>query len=482
MKLRLLSTCVALIAITACATASKNVGIDPAATGDGGTGDGGGIVGEDGEEDPALQPPHSLGSIVLGEAHGTGAGGSTRSTPIVTATFLPDAMLTKSCKKKIEGGCEILAVAKCTQVTTTSTGCPTSEVCTLDDTCASVCKPTVTAVACEEGCGADEVCKPSTTAGKPGTCVKVQTFDAGPLAFSGTTTTITMFPPYRFETTGQGAPFLGGSELRVQAQGALEAGFEAFDEKFTATTFVQTSPPLSKITRAVVFGTGAVPVGWAPSAGSAGDSVIVTVSGPGGTATCKMKDAVAKFDIPRAIVKAAQGEDAIGTTPVSISITRQRKEIHKDKKAKGELATTPVKPEAWLELVTQSTETTSFQGCTGSGQTLCDDTCTDLKFDAENCGTCGKVCGSTQTCNTGVCTGNTTGCVSCKSNARAGVCSSQAQTCNLDIACSDLSFCIQNCTTAACVSTCNSTYPTGVGPFAALNSCWNTQCASACPF
>jgi hypothetical protein len=475
LKLRLLSTLVALIAVTACATASKSSG-DPNLTDDGGTPDGGGSP-DDGEDDPALQPPHSLGSIVLGEAHGTGA--SSRSTPIVTATFIPDALLTKSCKKKIDGGCEILEVPKCTKVTTTSTGCATGETCSFDDGCTAICKPFVT---CDVTCAADEVCKSSGTTGAAGTCVKVQTFDAGPLAFSGTTTTITMFPPYHFETTGQGAPFLGGSELRVQAQGALQAGFEKFDEKFTATTFIQTDPPLAKIPRATVFGSDAVPVGWAPSTASTTDNVIISVSGSAGTATCKVKDTLAKFDIPRSVVKAAQGETALANAPVSISVTRQRKEIHKDKHAKGELAITPVKPDGWLELVTQSTESTSFQGCTGTGQTLCQDMCVDLNFDNTNCGMCGRACLSGQTCSSGSCTGSTTGCVSCKTNAKAGVCSSQSSSCELDVNCSNLSFCVSQCTTASCVSNCNSTYSLGVTKFQPLKSCWDSQCASACPF
>jgi len=141
-----------------------------------------------------------------------------------------------------------------------------------------------------------------------------------------------------------------------------------------------------------------------------------------------------------------------------------------------------VKPEGWIELITQSTETTSFQGCTGSGQTLCDDVCVDLKFDVENCGACGKVCTSAQTCNSGTCTGSTTSCISCKSNAKVGACSSQSQQCELDVNCSNLSYCVSQCTTASCVSSCNSTYSLGVTKFAPLKSCWDTQCASSCPF
>lgn len=478
MKLGLLSALGAIVAITvtACATSTKVSG-DPSGGLDGGSPDGDTLV-DDGDEDPSTQPPHSLGTIVLGESHG--ASGSTRSAPIVSATFSPDATLGKSCKTKIAGGCEILAAPKCTKSATSASGCLANEFCSFNDACAAVCTPsTTTTTTCETECGEGEVCK---VTGTTASCVKVQTFDAGPIAFSGTTTTITLFPPYRFETTGQGAPFLGGATIQVQAQGALEAGFEKFDEKFTATTFVQTDPPLGKIPRATVFGTGAIPVGWAPSAASTSDSVIVTVTGSAATVTCKMKDTVAKFDIPRAVVKAAQGETSESTAPVSISITRQRKEVHKDKTAKGELALTPVQPVAWLELVTQSSETASFQGCTGSAQQLCGDVCTDVNFDTKNCGACGKVCTATQTCNSGACTGTTTGCVSCKSNAKAGVCASQSSSCELDVNCSDLSFCIGQCTTATCVSNCNSSYPQGVTKFAPLKSCWDTQCASSCPF
>ena len=479
MKLGLLSALgvvVTIAAVTACATSTKVSG-DPNGGPDGGTGDADALV--DDNDDPSTQPPHSLGSIVLGESHG--ASGSARSTPIVTATFIPDAALQKSCKTKIAGGCEIVAAPKCIKSTTTGTGCLSNEACMFDETCTAVCKAfsTTTPITCETQCGLNEVCK---VTGTKAACVKVQTFDAGPIAFSGTTTTITLFPPYSFETTGQGAPFLGGSELRVQAQGALEAGFEKFDEKFTATTFVQTDPPLGKIPRATVFGTGAIPVGWAPSAASTSDSVIVTVTGSAGTATCKMKDTVAKFDIPRAVVKAAQGESAASTAPISISITRQRKEVHKDKVAKGELALTPVQPVGWLELVTQSSESASFQGCTGSGQSLCDDVCTDTSFDIENCGACGKVCTSGQTCNSGVCTGSTTSCITCKSNAKVGACSTQSSNCELNSSCSGLSFCVSQCTTATCVSNCNASYPAGVSPFAPLKACWGAQCAASCPF
>ena len=479
MKLCLLSSSlVALLAISACATSTKS-GVDPAPTEDGGAPEGGPAV-DDGVDDPALQPPHSLGSIVLGEAHGSGA--SARSTPIVSATFVPDAILGKSCKKTIEAGCEIQQVPKCTKVVGSTSGCSTNEICSLDTTsCAAVCKPFAT-VSCTKACAEDEICTlPAGSTGTAGSCVKVESFDAGPLAFSGTTTTITMFPPYRFETTGQGAPFLGGSELRVQAQGAIDAGFEKFDEKFTATTFLQTSPSLAKIPRATVFGSSAIPIGWKPSTASTTDNIIITVTGSGGTASCKMKDALAKFDIPRTVVQAAQGVGSVGTSPVSISVTRQRKEIHKDKHAKGVLALATIKPDGWLELVTQSTESASFQGCTSTGQTLCNDVCVDVTFDRNNCGSCGNVCSYVQSCSSGSCTGGGTTCVSCKSTAKSGTCSSQSAQCELDPTCSNLSFCVSQCSNSTCVSNCESSYPGAATKFAPLKSCLAGQCGSLCP-
>lgn len=479
MKLRLLSSLVAFLgtaALAACATSSQAVSLDPS---DGGA-DSGAIL-EEGDDDPANQPPHSLGSIVLGETHGSGSGtgASTRSTPVVSATFLPDALAAKSCKKAIAGGCEITATPKCTDSTTTSSGCLSNEVCTLDDSCESVCKKVVT---CAESCLSDEVCTAKSLTAITGTCVKVQSFDAGPIAFSGTTTSITLFPPYSFQSDGRGAPFLGGSQLRVQAQGALEAGFEAFDETFTSTTFVQTSPALSKIPRSTIYGSGAIPVGWAPSAASQTDSVIITVTGTGGSATCKVKDVDAQFSIPRSVVKAAQGADADASAPVSISVTRQRKELHKDKKAKGELTTGTVQPEGWLELVTTSTESASFQGCTSAAQTLCDDTCTTLSSDPENCGACGNACAANQLCSSGTCVINSAACSSCKSTAQSGVCSSQYSTCSATTDCYYLASCVRSCTTAACVSSCNSSYPGGQTAFASLKSCWDTQCYSSCGF
>src|SRR5829696_5672433 len=63
-------------------------------------------------DDPANQPPHSLGTIVLGESHAAGSSGTT--APIVSATFVPDAMKARACTKKLDASCEIVERAKCT--------------------------------------------------------------------------------------------------------------------------------------------------------------------------------------------------------------------------------------------------------------------------------------------------------------------------------------------------------------------------------
>lgn len=479
MKLRLLSTFAAFFsvaAVAACATSTQTKIADQAP--DGTTPDGTTTPAEEESDDPALQPPHSLGTILLGEAHGSG---TSRSTPIVSATFIPDAILGKACTKKLTDECVIQEVPKCTKVTSSSTGCNSNELCSFDTSCKATCKAIAV---CETSCEKDEVCKATSASSTStvGECVKVGSFDAGPIAFSGTTTSITMFPPYSFESTGSGAPFLGGAELHVQASGATEAGFEKFDEKFTATTFLQTSPSLAKIPREKIFGSGSIPIAWAPAA----DTILITITGAGGSATCKVKDSLGKFDVPRSVVKAAQGDGTSTTTSstsLSISVSRQRKEVKKDKHAKSSLDYLTVKPDGWLELVTLSTESASFQGCS-TGQDICGDTCTDVTYDTQNCGACGKTCLSGQSCSNGTCSGGSSSgtCTSCRSNAKVGSCSTYNTACQANFDCSDLSYCAASCTTASCITSCESQYPAGVTKWSPLKSCLSSYCSSSCGF
>ena len=130
MKLPLFGVTLALSGVLASACSSGS-----ALNGGGGGGPGGPPSSVDppagGDDDPANQAPHSLGSIVLGEAHASGDAG--KSTPIVSATFVPDASQLVSCKTKLEAGCELQKIAMCAKNATSKTGCDANEACTVND-------------------------------------------------------------------------------------------------------------------------------------------------------------------------------------------------------------------------------------------------------------------------------------------------------------------------------------------------------------
>ncbi len=473
MKLHLLSTLVgpqartafggccglvAALAIAACATSPSALVLEGQPDGGPGGLDGGDASGPAPDDDDVTkQPPHSLGTITLGETHVSATGTTPKPTAIVAASFFPDALLTKQCRKSLEAGCYIQEIPKCTKVTTTSNGCNTGELCKYDDACKPAC---VTTPTCSTACKEDEVCEASL--GTSGVCTKKPVFDAGVLAFSGTTTPITLYPPYTFDPTGaQGAPFLAGVDLRVQGAGAVEAGFEKFDEQFKATSFIQMNPQLAKIGRDKIFGTGALPVVWTPGE----DQVVISITSLGGTATCKVDDKPGKFDVPRTVVKAALGTPAPGTETaaqsLSLSVARVRKEVKKTARAKGTLGSQKVIPEGWLELTTMSTESGSFTGC-ASTQTVCAETC----------------CSSGYTCDNGTCKlGGGTTCESCLTTN----CSTYNSACTADSYCSALKSCIAACTTTSCQTSCRSTYAAGTTKYDQLNSCKTSFCTSSCP-
>ncbi|OJY30609.1 MAG: hypothetical protein BGO98_28290 [Myxococcales bacterium 68-20] len=335
--------------------------------------------------------PHALGTIILGESRASATGDS---NPLISASFVPDAKLVKSCTKKL-GACEITETPKCT--TGGVQGCGSGEVCTFDDECTAKCVKV-----CTKSCSAGEVCTFSKKGSSKGTeddmtCTKKDRFDAGALAFAGTTQAITLFPPYSITPNGNGAPFLARTEIRVQATGGASAGFEKFDEKFTSTTFLETDPPLRELSRGTVFGSGAVTIGWVPGE----DKVYVQASGLGGSARCLADDASGTFDLPRAVIREVSSDSEGGS--LSISVTRERREVHKNKKTFGELSGgQTIQPEGWIELVTQSTESHSFASC-GTGATICGDQCVSLQTDAKNCGACGNVCPTSYYCSAGSC-------------------------------------------------------------------------------
>ncbi|MCA9583846.1 MAG: hypothetical protein KC657_00640 [Myxococcales bacterium] len=416
-------------------------------------------------DDPANQPPHSLGTITLGESHATNGG---KSSPIVSVSFVPDARAAKRCVTKI-GTCEMLKAPKCT-LRDTSTGCDSNEYCTYDDNCGSVCKKVAR---CEKSCDEDEVCKVDGAGAS--SCVKIESFDAGPVAFSGTTTSITLYPPYKFEGQGTGAPFLAGADLKVQAQGATGAGFEKFEESFKATTFLQTKQALSKIPREKVFGTGPLPLEW--QAGE--DAIVVTVSGSGGAVTCKAKDADGRFDVPREAINAALGEEG---GSLSLSLQRVRKDVKKDKRASGELAGVKAIPEGWVELVTTSMETTSYRGCSQKLTPCGESECVDLSSSRDHCGACGNTCAGSQLCGGGKCMSAAQACEACISAVQqpGKTCAAQSTACANDSACSALLSCLGRCTNQTCQNDCFNQNPNGQTKYEQLSSCVRNACSESC--
>lgn len=335
-----------------------------------------------GEEDNI---PHALGVITLGESRSSATGDS---SPVISAFFLPDAKAKTSCTRKV-GQCEMAEIPQCR--TGSSEGCRSGEVCAFDDNCEAACIK-----ACTKACGAGETCAfasaSSTDDGSGMTCKKKGRFDAGAIAFNGTTTAITLFPPYAITPEGNGAPFMARSQIQVQASGAAASGFEKFDEKFTATTFLETNPPLRDLDKAEVFGKGDLAIGWVPGE----DDVLITVTGPYGAATCEAKDAEGQYMLGRDVIDEVMGSTT-GSAGLSLTVTRERREVRRDKKAVG----APYE-KGFLELITSSSETHSFQACS-TGMQMCSNECTDTRTDRYNCGTCGKVCPSSQYCSSGYC-------------------------------------------------------------------------------
>lgn len=330
--------------------------------------------------------PHALGTITLGESRSSATGAS---SPVISASFLPDSSKKTACTRKV-GACEMAEIPQCK--TGTATGCRSGEVCAFDDDCNATCIK-----ACTKACGAGEVCAfVSTAASEDGdgmSCKKKDRFDAGAIAFSGTTQAITLFPPYAVTPEGNGAPFMARSEIRVQASGAAAAGFEKFDDKFTTTTFLETNPPLSDLDKGDVFGNGDLRIGWVPGE----DHVIVTATGPFGAAKCEAKDADGEYMLGRDVIDEVMGSASGSSGNFSITVTRERREVRRDKKAVGG----PLE-KGHLEFITTSSETQSYQACT-SGQSMCGSQCVSLQSDRYNCGACGNVCPSTQYCSSGYC-------------------------------------------------------------------------------
>ncbi len=419
-----------------------------------GTGGETGETGETGEPDV----PHALGSIVLGETHAA-AGGS--STPFVSAGFVPNTenLSAKGCFDNVSG-CQIAMIPDC------GDGCDSNEYCTFNDSCASTCTRL-----CDASCGDDEVCY--FPAPNNPSCKKIEDFDAGALTFVGTPLPINLFPPYSFSGES-GSPFAPKGDSTVQASGATNAGFEAFEAGFTGTEFMTTSPSLSDLGLSKVFGSGALPVKWKAGDGDVTISVVVTADDfSSGVLTCEADDKSGSLDIPRdAILAAIDGGDVAGMT---VSIERRRVDTTKGLTTTGTLTGVTVEPVGWVNIVTVSTETHTFEGC-ASNELFCGDECIDVDYDNDNCGSCGNSCLEGDSCEGGTCVGFGV-CNACLEDSMDGDCKSAYDACEADPDCSGLTACLQGCDSTECQNQCGNDFPDGIELYNAAIAC---VCEDAC--
>lgn len=331
---------------------------------------------------PATEPdddaPHALATVVLGESHASKGA----SKAMVSVSFVPDAATAHAVHGKVIAGCEL-----------------------------------ATAASANGGAGA---------------ATDGESFDGGPVAISGASTPMTLFPPYDWDAAEEGVPFAPGSKLEVRAEGAAGAGFEKFDETFTATQMIVTSPPLATLPHASIFGTGSLPITWL--AGS--DSIVVTASGAGGTLRCNADDATGHFELPREVVKTALGN----AKSLVLSVARVRNDVKKGKKTKGTLEGATVQPVGWLSLTTTSVETASFE-CSGTE-----------------------------------CTGGpVAGCQDC----RTSMCKTEFDACTADATCPFLRTCLDACTTTSCRNTCFTKWPEASAK-AKNGALYKCQCIAKC--
>lgn len=396
------------------------------------------------------------GTITIGASH---APNSSTITPSVTVSFVPDtSSVLSSCGQTSVDTCVVTQAPDCM-----SLSCGIGETCGWDGGCNAACiKP------CSLTCGDNQLCK---TAGD-GTesCVAIQTFDAGPVAISGTNMPVSVYPPYGWKSSNAGSPFAPGADLRVQAEGPTGAGFAAFDRTFKATTLLEANPPLDQLNLDDVFGAGDLGLGWVPG----NDRVFVLAEGAGGSARCLALDNTGAFTLPRSVIAQVMGSK--GVQALSLSIERIRLERHQDAKTLGSLDAETVQSVAWIDLATTSTESISLQACK-SGETSCGTKCVNTQGDSNNCGTCGHACGTNSACVSGSCTSTTGGsCSSCEASANSTTCSSEYASCTGT--CKSLLSCAIACNgDTTCAQNCETTYSSGVSAFQNYYAC---LCGSAC--
>ncbi len=395
------------------------------------------------------------GTIALGATH---APGSSTVTPSVSISFVPDTTtVLTACGQTTTDTCVVTQAPDCS-----SLSCATGDSCGWDGSCNAAC-----VAACTLTCPDNQEC--SLAGDGTSSCQPIQTFDAGPIAISGTTMSVAVYPPYAWKTTDDGSPFAPGADLHAQAAGPTDAGFSAFNVDFHATTFLEANPSLDQLALSDVFGASDLPLGWVPGS----DIVYVSATGAGGSARCLAQDASGAFTLPRSVISQVLGTKNVNA--LTLAIERLRLERHQDLKTVGSLNTATVQSKAWLDLITTSTESVALQACQTS-QTACGTKCVDTQTDADNCGSCGNSCNG-KACVSGMCQtsmGNT--CTTCQATADTTTCSSEYTSCTGE--CKSLLTCTMACDgDTTCESTCLSTYPNGETAFEGY---WGCLCGTAC--
>lgn len=399
------------------------------------------------------------GTVTLSASHSPG---SSTVTPGVSVSFVPDTSgILTACGQTDISSCTVTQAPDCKTL-----GCGTGESCGWDDSCNAACIP-----ACTLSCGQGQKCVRDN--GNQ-SCVAIQTFDAGPVAISGGTMPITVYPPYGWKGTDEGAPFAPGANLRVQAQGPVGAGFASFDISFQATTLMEANPPLDQIDLGTFFGSDDVMLGWVPG----NDRVYVNLQGAGGSARCLAKDSSGAFSLSRDVINAVEGSGDLQVQAVTLSLERVRLDRHQDAKTVGSLDNQTIQTHAWIDVATTSTESIALQACK-STQTSCGSKCVDTQSDPNNCGSCGNSCGA-GSCVQGSCQTSQGGtCTQCQTQAdsSSGMCASEYASCTGT--CKSLLLCVMGCNgLSSCSQSCYSTYSSGnTSAFQSYTSC---LCGSAC--
>jgi len=402
----------------------------------------------------ADQTVRAQGTITLGASHSPG---SSTVTPSVAISFVPDtSTVLTSCGQTTTDVCTVTQAPDCTALS-----CGMGESCGWDSSCNASCvKP------CSLSCPDKQQC--SFAGDGSMSCVPEQTFDAGAIAISGTIMSVAVYPPYAWKTADEGSPFAPGADLRAQAAGPTGAGFASFDVSFKATTLLEANPPLDQLALSDVFGSSDLSLGWVPGS----DRVYILATGAGGSARCLAQDALGSFTLPRAVISQVLGSQSINA--LTLTIERLRLERHQDLKTVGSLAAATIQNQAWLDLVTTSTESIDLQACT-SMQTSCGTKCVDTQTDANNCGSCGSSCNG-ESCVSGSCQTSGGSCSSCETNANSTTCSSAYNSCTGS--CKSLLACVMACDgNTTCSSNCYTTYSSGA---AAFQSYWSCLCGSTC--